>query len=665
MTLINQELSEKKLSQDLADYLLTKSVIRFKAGNKIDESLEKLKDSIFLNNIGTMKILLASLTPEQKKNLISIAEKNIGLNNKAKYLCPYFRLNQRQARAEFLWQIVNSYQLKNETQASVFNELYVDIPEVFSSKILEKNADFKLWLNKELSWQLLEKRMINLMLFGQSQEAKENYEEFLKKKGEKLDQAGKCALDYQSAKISRQQKKYAHARSEFSQLGLVCPEPIKTNALFMETRLLAMAQDWGQLDKFDNFLKLYPTHTFTDDVLMFKAKMAKDLGKTQEYLSTLEQIIKLFPKGDMINEALFLQALAHAEAGKTDKAIKSLAQLKKLLSKDSLEEHQASYWLLRLKFFPDLKKITSSLNKADKKADQDFKTLVYSQKPSVYSWLALDLAKNLGLKLSPPKNAYKDKNLKFNDLDKDINLIKEMLNHDLIDDALLVLQESEVNGDINRALALGEILIAHNQGALAYQKILMCDLVVAEKVFNLSPSLWEKIALAKAFAPEINKISKENNLDDADLVFSLVRRESGFLAQARSWAQARGLMQLMMPTAKDQAKLLKIELINEEELFEPVKNLKLGIGLVKRLMGKYNNNLAYVLSAYNGGPGSTNKWIKNNRGCPVDVYLENIGFTETKAYVKNILGGYFHYLLKNKGASSVPSLLNQPNEPLK
>lgn len=149
---------------------------------------------------------------------------------------------------------------------------------------------------------------------------------------------------------------------------------------------------------------------------------------------------------------------------------------------------------------------------------------------------------------------------------------------------------------------------------------------------------------------EINNVGSEMS---ALLVLSIIRQESAFNPEARSVANALGLMQLTPGTAQDAANALNLKnysLTNERD------NLKLGIQVMSSLLKKYNYRLDYALSAYNAGETTTQLWI-DLRGdlAPVE-FIESIPFQETRLYVKNILRNYGVYrMLYDKRPNSLIS----------
>lgn len=153
-------------------------------------------------------------------------------------------------------------------------------------------------------------------------------------------------------------------------------------------------------------------------------------------------------------------------------------------------------------------------------------------------------------------------------------------------------------------------------------------------------------ALLKALFPNLyhEDIKKLDGDIDPIILLSLIRQESGFNPRARSVVGARGLMQIMPTTAK-----LLNRRVKANDLEKPDTNLKLGIQYFKYLMKKYDNNLVYVLSAYNAGENRVTRWQRDIFKSDSMLHtIEMIPFNETRDYVKLIFRNmYFYKLLAN------------------
>ena len=95
------------------------------------------------------------------------------------------------------------------------------------------------------------------------------------------------------------------------------------------------------------------------------------------------------------------------------------------------------------------------------------------------------------------------------------------------------------------------------------------------------------------------------------LIHAIIRQESEFYSGARSSAGALGLMQIMPNTAKYLAGREGLKYDKRRMLKDEVYNIKLGTKYVKELLKSFRGSVVLSIAAYNAGPGSVKRWIKN------------------------------------------------------
>lgn len=158
----------------------------------------------------------------------------------------------------------------------------------------------------------------------------------------------------------------------------------------------------------------------------------------------------------------------------------------------------------------------------------------------------------------------------------------------------------------------------------------------------------------RAYSDEI--VSHADGVDPV-LVFALIRQESAFDPQARSVADARGLMQLLPSTAR---KWLRHP---HEELYDPSLNVRTGVQYMQHLLRRYDGNVEHVLAAYNAGSGNLDKWRKRFPKAGTLLFSDLIPFKETRTYVAIIQRNAYWYgrlmVLQNDGLAKTMQAKSQ------
>lgn len=133
-----------------------------------------------------------------------------------------------------------------------------------------------------------------------------------------------------------------------------------------------------------------------------------------------------------------------------------------------------------------------------------------------------------------------------------------------------------------------------------------------------------------------SQMAQERTMNTS-LLYAISRQESALYPLAQSPVGARGLMQLMPATARETAGKLGVPYRNEQQLFEPAMNIRLGSAYLKRLLDVYDGNRILAAAAYNAGPGRVKRWREQSENKPMDVWVESIPYRETRNYVQNVL----------------------------
>jgi len=128
---------------------------------------------------------------------------------------------------------------------------------------------------------------------------------------------------------------------------------------------------------------------------------------------------------------------------------------------------------------------------------------------------------------------------------------------------------------------------------------------------------------------------KRNSVDPL-LLYSIMHQESSFKPRAMSYKGARGLMQLMPPTASR---------FGVTNIWDPKQNIEGGARYMHFLLNLFNGDVQLALAGYNAGEGAVMKY-----GYQVPPY------SETREYVRRI--GNRYSLIRDPQAAALANTLS-------
>ncbi len=129
---------------------------------------------------------------------------------------------------------------------------------------------------------------------------------------------------------------------------------------------------------------------------------------------------------------------------------------------------------------------------------------------------------------------------------------------------------------------------------------------------------------------------------DGMFLLSVARQESLFESFATSYADARGVLQIIPTTG--------LEISGREgwppgyssdDLYRPIVSVRLGSRYLADQRDLFDGDLYAALSAYNAGPGNTLAWIELAPDDP-DLFLEILRLEQPQNYIKSIFWAFNH-----------------------
>jgi soluble lytic murein transglycosylase len=131
---------------------------------------------------------------------------------------------------------------------------------------------------------------------------------------------------------------------------------------------------------------------------------------------------------------------------------------------------------------------------------------------------------------------------------------------------------------------------------------------------------------------------------DIGMVYGIMREESAFRTETRSWANAHGLMQFIISTARSTARTLwPNRKITAEDLYKPEIGVRLGVRHLWQLFRMFKGQYPLMAGAYNAGPGWVNRWLKRHKYLYFDEWNEAISIKQTRHYVQRVMQTFAIY----------------------
>lgn len=134
----------------------------------------------------------------------------------------------------------------------------------------------------------------------------------------------------------------------------------------------------------------------------------------------------------------------------------------------------------------------------------------------------------------------------------------------------------------------------------------------------------------------IQQEAKRHNIDPY-LIAGVIRQETIFNPQARSRANALGLMQLLPSTGQLVARKYSLGggRVTPADLYNPVLNIQLGTAYLADMIRTFGR-FEYAAAAYNGGPGRVSRWLRELPTAEIEEWVDSIPISETRLYVQGV-----------------------------
>ena len=148
----------------------------------------------------------------------------------------------------------------------------------------------------------------------------------------------------------------------------------------------------------------------------------------------------------------------------------------------------------------------------------------------------------------------------------------------------------------------------------------------------LYPTAFRDIVCREAEASDVNPL----------WLHAIMWQESRYNPEALSSASARGLMQFIPETATRIANEVGLTDFMLDDLYRPEISIRLGARYWAELIEVFGSP-ELALAAYNGGERNVARWRAKSELEDTESFVSDIGFIQTKAYVREVFGLFAKY----------------------
>ncbi|MBQ9817707.1 MAG: transglycosylase SLT domain-containing protein [Proteobacteria bacterium] len=383
----------------------------------------------------------------------------------------------------------------------------------------------------------------------------------------------------------------------------------------------------------------YPDHSYADDAYHYQAQILSGQNKQDEAREKLREQISKYPDGDMAMDAYWMLLSDLYERGLYQEAVEFV---------DSNLEHAGEsdlYSQGRLKYFQGRAYEKLSNRQA---AIQNYLKTLDEYPLSYYAMLSLGRLEVLDeVQAKTWLETYRTGTFEpdqamdycFQVVENENSFLaaRTLAQIGLYRDALDELEPLLASSDqrVTYEARLAKAILLQKNGQYSDSARLAAGLLNPQQdlIYHsyapwllAYPKPWSKI-VSSAADPESTLYYT---------TYAIMREESYYNPKAESWANARGLMQLMLPTAQSSAAEIGLSKPSASDLFKPEIAIPIGSSYIAKLNKILAPHPMLVLPGYNAGQGNVGKWMTRFAETDVDLYVEKIPFKEARHYAKRV-----------------------------
>jgi len=461
-----------------------------------------------------------------------------------------------------------------------------------------------------------------------------------------------CEVQLLRNKALAGQKKWGKAVDAFGDVTRLCQDvDLRARALYLAGRYASYDKRYSTAVKlFAELERVAPEHRLADDARLLAAQSYDEMGAEARYTELLSSIVEDYPAGDMSLDGAFQLALRRIERADWSSAANILDRA--VSSSKQSDIARGPEFAGRERYFRA--RSWAAMGELPKALDI-YAELVSELPLSYYMLQAYSRLKSHDAERA--RQAVLDALVRSRQEPFAINAGEarervafkralELLRQGEVPHAALELQQLGVGTDavaVAPKLLWSAALLYERAGA-PKQAFDLAKARLAEWVGRWPTGDWRRawqLAYPRPYWDSVKRAASRYQVDP-HLIYGVMREESQFDNRAASHADAYGLMQLILPTARHFGKKANLP-HSKQALYRPGINITLGTMVLSNYREYFPTNPLLAIPGYNAGPGRPKRWLSEYQVPDFDVWVELIPFRETRRYTKRVLASRATY----------------------
>ncbi len=374
-------------------------------------------------------------------------------------------------------------------------------------------------------------------------------------------------------------------------------------------------------------------------IMFIQARIAEEKQKFAASTWWLKESLKQKKMSQSLYEStLWLKAWNHRKLSEYKKAIRDFNTLLNI-TKDSSTKHRAQYWLAK----------TYTLTENSTEAREIFQSLTLTDSVGFYGLLAArELGNNLTTLLQQgPLTAVRvnlnQSGLIKNDYIKWLLAVDEpaVAGHYLKNISKTMRRNN--NEELSDWLNVFNYYLQSKQYQSMFSSLGLLKKKLRHQILDRNPEIF----FPKPYGKTIQSAAKKFGVTPS-MLYAIMRQESAFNPNARSHADAFGLMQMLPPVAKYTANRYRLSYQKPSDLYKPFVNIPLGAAFLKELFNRHEGQFILAVASYNASEKAIRNWMRTRyRGDSLE-FIEDIPYKETKSYVRLVMRNFIYYEILNQ-----------------